>query len=106
MAKPLAKIAKGEHYRKKGARLMEEADEAVLLHKPGVPEDYRYLLNAFHLIDKAHLIMLVEEGLIPREDGVTMLRVLKEMEREGVEEVRLRTGGAMDSGEDFLIQTL
>ncbi|MBI2989307.1 MAG: argininosuccinate lyase [Deltaproteobacteria bacterium] len=102
----MAKVAKGEHYRKKGARLMEEADEAVLLHKPGVPEDYRYLLNAFHLIDKAHLIMLVEEGLIPRQDGVTMLRVLKEMEREGVEEVRLRTGGAMHSGEHFLIETL
>ena len=106
MAKPMEKIAKGEHYRKKGARLMEEADEAVLLHKPGIPEDYRYLLGAFHLIDKAHLIMLAEEKLIPKENAVTMLRALKEMEREGIEQVRIRTGGAMHSGEHFLIEKL
>ena len=56
---------KGEHYRKKGARLTEDADEAVLLHKPGIPEEYRYQLGHFHLIDKAHLIMLAEEQLIP-----------------------------------------
>jgi len=106
MAKLMEKVAKGEHYRKKGARLTEDADEAVLLHKPGIPEDYRYLLGAFHLIDKAHLIMLAEENLIPRQDAITMLRALKGMEREGVEEVRLRTGGAMHSGEHFLIEAL
>ena len=93
MARPMEKIAKGEHYRKKGARLMEEADQAVLFHKPGNPEDFRYLLEAFHLIDKAHLIMLAEEKLIPREDAVTMLRAFKKMEREGVEKVRLGTAG-------------
>lgn len=102
----IEKVAKGEHYRKKGARLMEDADESVLWHKPGNPEDYRYLLEAFHLIDKAHLIMLAEEKLIPREDAIIMLRAMKDMEREGVEEVRLRTGGAMHSGEHYLIEKL
>ena len=77
-----------------------------MLHKPGIPEEYRYLLRHFHLIDKAHLIMLAEEKLIPRQDAVTMLQALKDMERDGIEEVRLRTGGAMHSGEHYLIETL
>ncbi len=106
MANLMESIAKGEHYRKKGARLTEDADEAVLLHKPGIPEEYRYLLGAFHLIDKAHLIMLAEEKLIPRQDAVTMLQAFKEMERGGIEEVRLQTGGAMHSGEHYLIEKL
>ena len=106
MARPMETIAKGEHYRKKGGRLMEDADEVVLMHKPGIPEDYRYLLTAFHLIDKSHLIMLAEEKLIPRKDAVTMLKAFKDMERGGVEEVRLRTGGAMHSGEHYLIEKL
>jgi len=106
MAQLMESTAKGEHYRKKGARLTEDADEAVLLHKPGIPEEYRYLLRHFHLIDKAHLIMLAEEKLIPRQDAVIMLQALKNMERDGIEEVRLRTGGAMHSGEHYLIETL
>ena len=36
MAQLMENTAKGEHYRKKGARLTEDADEAVLLHKPGI----------------------------------------------------------------------
>lgn len=106
MTQLMEHTAKGEHYRKKGARLTEDADEAVLLHKPGIPEEYRYQLPHFHLIDKAHLIMLAEENLIPRQDAVLMLRALKDMEREGIEDVRMRTGGAMHSGEHYLIETL
>jgi argininosuccinate lyase len=106
MTQLMESTAKGEHYRKKGARLTEDADEAVLLHKPGIPEEYRYQLPHFHLIDKAHLIMLAEEKLIPRSDAVTMLRAFKEMERKGIEESRISTGGAMHSGEHYLIENL
>ena len=64
------------------------------------------LLYCYHAFDKAHLTMLAEEELIPREDALAMLRALRDMEAEGVNEVRLEAGGGMHSGEQYFIRQL
>ncbi len=64
------------------------------------------LLEAYHLFDKAHLVMLGEEQLIPREDAAAMLAALRELEAEGVSIVRNQVGGGMHSAEQYLIRRL
>lgn len=66
----------------------------------------RPMLRVMHAFDKAHAVMLVEEGLLSREAGAAILQALRQMERDGVEEVRLRTGGGLHSGEQYLIRAL
>jgi argininosuccinate lyase len=90
-------------FREPGIRLMEPLHPEVVSHRS---EKEKPRLYAIHLFDKAHTAMLTEEGLIPTEVGVSILRALREMEREGVEKVRLETGGGMHSGEKYLIQLL
>ena len=64
------------------------------------------LLDAFHRFDKAHLVMLTEEALIPSDDGAAMLRALRAMEAQGVASVRNDVGGGMHSGEQYLVRAL
>lgn len=64
------------------------------------------VLEAYHLFDKAHLVMLGEEGLIPREAASAMLAAIREMEHGGTVETRRQTGGGMHSGEQYLIRRL
>jgi argininosuccinate lyase len=64
------------------------------------------LLDAYHLFDKAHLVMLGEEELIPREDAAAMLGALRDLEAAGVSAVRNEVGGGMHSGEQYLIRRL
>ena len=59
--------------------------------------------HAYHMFDKAHVVMLTERGIIPREDGATILEAFREMEEEGVAEARERVGGVDHSGESYLI---
>jgi argininosuccinate lyase len=66
----------------------------------------RPLFAALHAFDKAHAVMLVEEGLLTREVGVGILTALRQMEREGIEAARTRTGGGLHSGEQYLIRAL
>ena len=63
-------------------------------------------LEAYHVFDKTHLVMVAEEGLIPRQDAVDMLSALRDMEQRGVERVRNEMGGGMHSGEQYLIRLL
>jgi argininosuccinate lyase len=63
-------------------------------------------LYAIHRFDKAHLVMLIEQDLITRNDGLAMLRGLRQMEEEGVAEARTTSGGGMHSGEYYLIRQL
>lgn len=90
-------------FRTAGIRLTEEVLPELSPHRTELLED---MLWGIHAFDKAHIVMLTEEGLIPREDGSAMLRMLREMEAEGVETVRLEVGGGMHSGEQFLIRRL
>ena len=91
----------GYFYRGAGARFTEDpAPEMSAMQDETVP------LKGIHAFDKAHVVMLVEQGLIPREDGRLILRAFQEMQEEGYEAVRRRVGGAGHSGEAYLIQKL
>lgn len=90
-------------YREPGIRLTE----------PILPElaEYRIetldeVLDGIHLFDKAHLVMLVECGLVSPADGGAMLAALRDMEREGVRDARAVSGGGMHSAENYLIHRL
>lgn len=62
--------------------------------------------QSYHMFDKAHVVMLTEQGIIPRGDGVEILRAFRRMEEEGVEAARARVGGEDHSGEAYLITEL
>ncbi|MBI4322325.1 MAG: argininosuccinate lyase [Chloroflexi bacterium] len=101
------KRQKGEEYEgfsAPGIRLLEEASpKMVAVHSS---ENELPLLYAFHMFDKAHLVMMAEQGMIPRQAAVSMLAALREMEEEGVEKVRLAAGNGKHSGEQYLIRQL
>ncbi len=90
-------------YRTAGIRMTEEIAPSLLAYRGG---RVTWRLYAVHAFDKAHVTMLTEEGLIPREDGIVMLKALREMEAEGVDEVRERVSGGIHSGEQYLIRKL
>jgi argininosuccinate lyase len=68
--------------------------------------DGKPLYYAYHMFDKSHVVMLTEQRIIPREDGVNILRAFRNMEGEGVESARNRVGGEDHSGEAYLITEL
>ncbi|MFQ5849656.1 MAG: argininosuccinate lyase [Candidatus Binatia bacterium] len=87
-------------FRTAGIRLAEELSPLI----PRIPlEDG--ILQGYHALDKAHIVMLAEEGLLERPQAAAMLQALREMEAEGVEGVRREMGG-MHSGEQYLIRRL
>ncbi|HUT71664.1 MAG TPA: argininosuccinate lyase [Desulfatiglandales bacterium] len=90
-------------FRRPGIRLTEELLPNIVTHSSEheLPELY-----AHHMFDKAHLVMLAEENIIPRRDAALMLASLREMEAEGIEKVRLEVGGGIHSGEQYLIRKL
>ncbi len=100
------KVAKGEPYRKAGARLTEDAEEVQYRTKLGDPEQQRREFDIYHRFDKAHLVMLAEQGFLKREDAAQMLRALRRMEATGIEEVRAQTEAGEHSGEAWLITEL
>jgi argininosuccinate lyase len=100
------KVAPGEFYRKAGARLKEDADPSQIAHKVGSPERTEPLLHAYHMFDKAHVVMLVEENLIPKSDGQAILRAFREMERDDWQRLRSAGGHGLFSGEAYLIEKL
>ncbi|WP_458210400.1 lyase family protein [Haladaptatus sp. NG-SE-30] len=90
----------GQFYRRPGARLSEPQDESVINLSTGV-SDSRH--EGFHAFDKAHAVMLTEEGLIPSEKGAAILRGIRQMEEEGHVEVRRKSGRSAHAGEAYLI---
>ena len=90
-------------YRTAGIRLSEE-------QLPQLAQLYgartKPMLPAVHAFDKAHTVMLVEEGLLEPAAGAAILRGLRQLESEGVVETRARVGGGLHSGEQYLIRLL
>jgi argininosuccinate lyase len=96
-------------YRQKGKRFTENLAGYAMLAKPGPPEVWMNTLPDVHRLDKAQLVMLIEERLIPREGGIQCLRALKEMEKdgeEGIKKARAEAGAGIFSGENYLIPRL
>jgi len=100
------KVAPGEIYRKAGARLKEDADPSQIAHKVGSAERTQPLLHVYHMFDKAHVVMLIEERLVPNSDGKAILRAFREMEEKGGERLRGEGGHGLFSGEAYLIEKL
>src|SRR5690349_4078618 len=88
-------------FRTAGIRLKEELVPHLVTHRS---ERVSEILWAAHAFDKAHTVMLTETGLIPRADGVAMLRELRGMEAQGI--ARARGEGGVHSGEQYLIRRL
>jgi argininosuccinate lyase len=88
-------------YRNAGIRLREEM-LPQLKHVYG--SHMNDMLPAVHAFDKAHIVMLVEEGLLDRDIGAKLLSGLRQMEREGAIEKRKEVGGGLHSGEHYLIR--
>ncbi len=88
-------------------------DVGIRMMEPALPNlggayataDAAYL-ETYHMFDKAHLVMLSEESLIPRQDAAAMLAALRVMEGQGAADVRKEAGGGMHSGEQYLIRLL
>ncbi len=89
-------------YRVTGARLTEPvADEEIGYHSSQRELPLAY---AYHALDIAHLVMLIEEGFVPRGEGAQMLRALREMDSRGLEATYLEVQGGMHSGEVYLVR--
>jgi len=52
-----------------------------MMAKPGPPEAWMDTLPDVHRLDKAQMVMLVEENLIPRDAGIQCLRALRKWKR-------------------------
>ena len=90
-------------YRTAGIRLMEPMLAGLPAFSEGQDEGALY---PYHLFDKAHLVMLAEEALIPKTDVALMLKELRSTEPDKIVESRMEAGGAMHSGEYLLIRRL
>jgi len=90
-------------FRNSGIRLKEEmAPHLAKLYGSRIPT----LIPAIHAFDKAHIVMLVETGLLKTAAGAALLKGLRKMETEDVVDVRTRVGGGLHSGEQYLIRLL
>jgi len=90
-------------YRNPGIRLREDMlPQLKQLYGAHTHE----MLPAVHAFDKAHTVMLVEEGLLDAAAGAAVLGALRKMETEGVIKVRAAVGGGLHSGEHYVIRLL
>lgn len=93
-----------QFYRRPGARLTEPQDESVVnLSDDETPAD---LHEGFHAFDKAHVVMLAEQGLVPADAVSEILDAFREMEAEGVVDVRADSGHSAHAGEAYLIDEI
>lgn len=86
-------------FRTAGARLTEEPLAHLDFHRSNLLGES---VHAIHAFDKAHALMLGEEGIVPRAAVATMLEAFRTMEAQGVEQARAEADGGMHSGEHYL----
>jgi argininosuccinate lyase len=90
-------------YRNPGIRLREEMlPQLKQLYGTHTHE----MLPAVHAFDKAHTVMLVEEGLLDPAAGAQILDALRKLEGEDSVKVRAQVGGGLHSGEHYVIRML
>lgn len=97
------KVAKGEPYRKAGARLTEDATDVQKRTKLGDKAQQLREYDIYHRFDKAHVVMLAEQGFHSTSDARTILQALRRMEAAGITEIRAETEAGEHSGEAWLI---
>jgi argininosuccinate lyase len=88
-------------YRDAGVRLNEPVLPSLESH---TNENVAATLDAIHAFDKAHLVMLIEEGLVDADAGVAMLQALRDID-QGDGSARAHAGGGKHSGERHMIRT-
>ncbi len=86
-------------YRRAGVRLREPLRTDLDSHRT---ERFGATLPAIHAFDKAHVVMLVESGLVDRPAGRRILAAVRRMEQAGVEETRMLAQGGEHSLEQFV----
>lgn len=84
-----------------GSRLVEPMVDHLREGKSSIELDE---IPAIHAFDVAHAVMLTEAGIVEPVVGAAILRGLQEIERRGMVETRLSTGGGIHSAETFLIR--
>lgn len=92
-------------YRRAGIRLSEPYD-AQLAQSTRRFSRYDRFARGLQLFDEAHIVMLAEEGIIPREQAAECLAALREMDRRGVTEGRAEVNHDLHGGETYLIRRL
>jgi argininosuccinate lyase len=99
--------APADVFRRSGSRLREPLDPDLKREfYPGPWEHMRHEMDAVHAFDKAHCLMLGEEGIIAKDIARQLLRGLREMEGAGMLEARRSVGASHHSGELWLTQRL
>src|SRR5699024_11081175 len=88
-------------YRTAGIRMREDLLPSLQFHRTDKLFD---TIAAIHAFDKAHTVMLVEQGIIPAEAGAAILSSLRHIEGDDGK-ARLEANGGKHSGEQYLIRT-
>ena len=68
-------------YRRVGVRLMEEFDRTLVDSRKAIDSENDFT-RGLQWFDKAHTVMLVEEGIIPRDGARACLAALRASSRE------------------------
>ena len=61
-------------------------------------------LEALHVWDKAQIVALAENELVPKESVRGLVKALDAMEREGVVDARTKQWNVVNGGEEFMRQ--
>ena len=88
-------------YRGVGIRLAEPID-------PLVPDSQQESMfsRGLQQFDKAHVVMLAEQGIISRKGAQACLSTLREIEADNLEAARAELRGGLHGGEKYLVQRL
>ena len=90
----------GGFHRKKGIRLTAEMSPLLGKYFYGADKGTRW--KGLQMFDNAHTVMLTEEGIIPKQTGVRILKALRQMESGGVQKVREELDNPLDCGEGYV----
>lgn len=101
MKKPKDSEYKG--YRSAGIRLKEEILSDI---DTGSSRNEPHHIYACHMFDKAHIVMLAEENLIPLKHAAQMLECFRKIKSEELLDTLIGVGGGIHSGEQYLVRKL
>ncbi len=92
-------------YRRVGVRLTEEFDKTLVDSRKAMDSENDFT-RGLQWFDKAHTVMLAEEGIIPREGARACLGTLRALQSGDLDDTRESVGGGVHAGEAYLVQHL